>query len=110
MGANTCQCPNGVAATGSACMANNAVMCPSCNAGNHLHHQMCHLNQCFCPNGSPATGIQCVHTGDTICTACDIGFHVDHGVCHENECVCPLGWPKRISANGHICQNDGAEE
>ena len=66
-----CSCPNGVAATGLACMANNANICSSCSAGYYITGTCTKCTSCGV--GQYKSGIPCdgsTTTDTQRCAAC----------------------------------------
>ena len=94
-----CSCPNGVAATGLACTADNANICSSCSAGYYKTGNTC--TECTsCGVGQYKSGITCSGktTSDTqSCTACSNG---------GSSYSCPSG--KYV--NGNACLGHGGAD
>ena len=85
--ANECKCAHGVAVTGSACTANGANICASCDGPSDdvdaeettsytLSSSTCvptttEWNTCTCSYGVAAVGSKCTTDGTEICASCD---------------------------------------
>ena len=86
---NICTCDNGVAATDTACTANNTEICASCDAGSD-------------ENGYELNGDTCV--------ACSNGFDSDGQSCTQRSCTCTNGaLDGTDGATGADCTTDGAD-
>ena len=71
---NVCTCTNGVEATLTACTADNAHICASCDGGYYPSSTSCSPFQGSCSNGDLI--IQSSRTVADHCGTCDKGYHV----------------------------------